>query len=267
MAPAAEGAFTTVIGRHTKHHDTTALPFSYLIENNGVSTLMPAFALRNCGTVRDIAKWSKRDHRTLCREHISFAEYNPYMAGMAIKGVEVLKALKAKDPDAQQYAYNNTVIKSSMLSLGIKLYEQYITASLGAMLHGSTPIKGGEGAWVDAAGAYLPKSRVEALLDNLDRGDYSAAEFASQLDNLSADFASYACGWALDTLAQRLGHTPSEEEVAQIISEGEKIHTALREVAESDRKRDCGQDMSIGYGIDTDCHEERMADFAAVRDL
>ena len=267
MAPAAEGAFTTVIGRHTKHHDTTALPFSYLIENNGVSTLMPAFALRNCGTVRDIAKWSKRDHRTLCREHISFAEYNPYMAGMAIKGVEVLKALKAKDHDAQQYAYNNTVIKSSMLSLGIKLYEQYITASLGAMLHGSTPIKGGEGAWVDAAGAYLPKSKVEALLDNLDRGDYSAAEFASQLDNLSADFASYACGWALDTLAQRLGHTPSEEEVAQIISEGEKIHTALREVAESDRKRDCGEDMSTGYGIDTDCHEERMADFAAVRDL
>ena len=63
MAPAAEGEFTTVIGRHTKHHDTSLLPYSYLIENDGVSYLMPAFALRSYGTVRDVELWAKRDKR------------------------------------------------------------------------------------------------------------------------------------------------------------------------------------------------------------
>ena len=41
MAPAIEGPFTLVLGRHTQHHDTSAFPFSYLVEQDGRSALMP----------------------------------------------------------------------------------------------------------------------------------------------------------------------------------------------------------------------------------
>ncbi|MCD8073368.1 MAG: DUF4954 family protein [Alistipes sp.] len=63
MLPSREGAFTVVIGKHTNHHDTSGLPFSYLIEDNGRSSLHPGANLRSYGTHRDIAKWPARDRR------------------------------------------------------------------------------------------------------------------------------------------------------------------------------------------------------------
>ena len=38
MSPALEGAFTMVMGHHSYHHDTSAFPYSYLIEKEGHST-------------------------------------------------------------------------------------------------------------------------------------------------------------------------------------------------------------------------------------
>ena len=32
MSPALEGAFTMIMGHHSYHHDTSAFPYSYLIE-------------------------------------------------------------------------------------------------------------------------------------------------------------------------------------------------------------------------------------------
>ena len=65
MAPAIEGPFTLVLGRHTQHHDTSAFPFSYLVEQDGRSALMPGANLTSYGTVRDIGKWPERDRRTV----------------------------------------------------------------------------------------------------------------------------------------------------------------------------------------------------------
>lgn len=267
MAPAAEGAFTTVIGRHSKHHDTRELPFSYLVESEGGSALMPAFALRNYGTVRDVQKWPQRDHRRLFRESISFAEYNPYLAGMAIKGLETLRRLKAESPDAQRYHYNQTTIKGSMLNLGIKLYEQYITASLGSMLQYGESNADGKGEWVDAAGAYLPKTLLQRVLDDVDGGACSEAEFRARVARMAESYESYAHGWAEAQLAKMLGHAPSQSDIENAVEQSRMAHEALRTAAESDRKRDCGEDMSVGYGIDAECQQEVLADFAAVRGL
>ena len=52
MSPALEGAFTMVMGHHTHHHDTSDFPFSYLIEKEGRSVLMPGANLASYGTVR-----------------------------------------------------------------------------------------------------------------------------------------------------------------------------------------------------------------------
>ena len=268
MAPAAEGPFTTVIGRHTHHHDTSEMPFSYLIEQGGTSHLLPGFALRNYGTVRDVEKWAKRDRRTLRREPISFDEYNPVLASLAINAAATLCAMKESDPHATQYTFSSCHIKPSMLAIGIKLYEQYAEAAIGAMLRAEAEGNpSGVGAWVDCGGAYLPKAAVEQVLDALESEEMGVEQSIGAFANLHSQYAALAKGWAYAALTARLGHAPSAVEVDEAIARGDASHTALQHYADVDLERDCSEEMMTGYGTDSSCEEERAADFRAVRGL
>ena len=82
MSPALEGAFTMIMGHHSFHHDTSAFPYSYLVEKEGRSVLMPGANLTSYGAVRDIEKWPARDRRTIRRDVINFEEYNPYILSL-----------------------------------------------------------------------------------------------------------------------------------------------------------------------------------------
>ena len=122
MAPAIEGPFTLVLGRHTQHHDTSAFPFSYLVEQDGRSALMPGANLTSFGAVRDIEKWPARDRRSVKRDVISFDEYNPYITGAMLQAVDILHSLQEQDPDAPVFTHNKTLIRSAALQRGLKLY-------------------------------------------------------------------------------------------------------------------------------------------------
>ena len=50
--PARVGAFSLVMGRHVNHADTSNLPFSYLIEQQNTTYLVPGVNLRSVGTIR-----------------------------------------------------------------------------------------------------------------------------------------------------------------------------------------------------------------------
>ena len=63
MWPAHIGAFTMIMGRHYKNYNTSALPFSYLIEEDKEGLLFPAVNLKSVGTYRDELKWQQRDKR------------------------------------------------------------------------------------------------------------------------------------------------------------------------------------------------------------
>lgn len=267
MAPADEGEFTTVLGRHTKHHDTSEIPFSYLIESRGESLLMPGFALRSSGTLRDIAKWPKRDNRKVYRDIISFNEHTPLLAYKVHRAIGILNALQATSPDEDVFAYNGTHIKSSMLIRGISLYEKFFAASLAEMLKcgSSKPTKAGR--WVDLAGQYVEQKYVETLLDSVENGVISVKDVDSHLRDFAAKYDDKAHGWALAMLAQKLGHTPSDEEISQAIAEGEVALKSLRDIAEADRQNDNSRSTSIGYGIDADGGAVRDADFESVRGI
>lgn len=266
MAPAAEGAFTTVIGRHTHHHDTSALPLSYLIEEGGTSTLLPGFALRNYGTLRDVQKWPQRDRRTVRREPISFDEYNPMLASQTYRAAELLRQMKASDPEANRYSYNNCLIKPSMLISGIKLYTLYAEAAVGAMLDSAVePIASGVGAWVDCGGQYLPQIVVERIINAIEEGRLSAERCAEAFAEQHTRYASLARGWAEDMLHHQLGHAPSDEECKQAIARGKEAHATLRRYAEADCEHDCSGLMQVGYGTDSDSTDDCASDFRTVR--
>ena len=73
--PARVGAFSLVMGRHVNHSDTSNLPFSYLIEQNNTTYLVPGVNLRSVGTIRDAQKWPKRDGRKDPNK-LDFINYN-----------------------------------------------------------------------------------------------------------------------------------------------------------------------------------------------
>jgi len=269
MSPAAEGAYTMIMGRHTKHHDTTEMPFSYLVESGGASVLMPAINLRSYGTMRDIEKWRKRDKRTVRRDTIDFEEYNPYVTSMVVKAMRTLQRLHDKNPDEAVYRYRNTTIKSPMLRLGLKLYDKYIVAALGDMLsRGDGCDSDGCGEWADIAGQYVSHRAMERLIGSIESGETASAEQIDEyLRNFDRRYDRCARSWAMNTLAERLGHTPTEEDIAETVEAGTAAKASIREAAEADLAKENSADMSVGYGTDCTTEQERKDDFRAVRGL
>ena len=269
MAPAIEGPFTLVLGRHTQHHDTSAFPFSYLVEQDGRSALMPGANLTSYGTVRDIGKWLERDRRTVKRDRINFEEYNPYLAGGMIDAVNTLNSLAEAHPDAESYVHNHALIRSTQLQRGLKLYNKAIVASLGAMLRNGEPGRAdGTGRWNDVAGQYVPRREVKRILDAIANGGIDSLEGIDRaFDRIAADYDHYARSWAEGVLAQLLGHAPSPEEIAEAVTAGERTRETLRKSAEDDRARDCSPAMAVGYGVDADSEEEKMQDYHTVRGI
>lgn len=269
MAPAIEGPFTLVLGRHTQHHDTSAFPFSYLVEQDGRSALMPGANLTSYGTVRDIGKWPERDRRTVKRDRINFEEDNPYLAGGMIDAVNTLNSLAEAHPDAESYVHNHALIRSTQLQRGLKLYNKAIVASLGAMLRNGEPGRAdGTGRWNDVAGQYAPRREVKRILDAIANGGIDSLEGIDRaFDRIAADYDHYARSWAEGVLAQLLGHAPSPEEIAEAVTAGERTRETLRKSAEDDRARDCSPAMAVGYGVDADSEEEKMQDYHTVRGI
>ena len=267
MAPSIEGAFTVVLGRHTRHHDTQDMPYSYLIEESGTTLLMPALSLKSYGTIRDIDKWKRRDKREVKRDNISFEEFNPFITGKMLRGVDTLTRLYESDPEAKSYVYNRTTIRSTMLTRGIKLYNSAIAASLGEMLRsGNYRNAEADGTeWIDLAGQYMPLGEVERILRHATEQGATLESITEHFNDVMARYDDMAAAYAYDILGRLHGHTPTEEEVASTIEASANIIARMREVTDADRERDNGGDMVVGYGYDFREEEEHMADFRATR--
>ena len=268
MSPAIEGPYTVILGRHTRHHDTQDMPYSYLIEEDGHSSLVPAIALKSYGTVRDTEKWMSRDKRQIKRDNINFEEYNPYLTGKMLRGVDILTRLVEEDSEAKAYNYNRTVIKAAMLQRGIKLYNSAIAASIGMMLQAgdlSRATAESCGEWVDIAGQYLPHALVENILSEATKSTTTLAEIKEMFDRAMEQYSDMAAAYACNLLGNLLGRTPTTEDIVEAIAASRNIHARLRETTEADRLRDIGSDMMIGYGYDFRETDEQEADFRNTR--
>ncbi len=268
MSPAIEGPYTVILGRHSRHHDTQDMPFSYLIEEDGLSTLIPAIALTSYGTVRDTEKWQARDKRKIKRDNIHFDEFNPFLTGKMLRGVDILTRFWEEDPEAKQFTYNRTIIKATVIQRGIKLYNSAIAASLGVMLKGgdySSALAESLGEWVDIAGQYMPAAVLERVLAVAEDASATLEDLKMMLDRVAVEYKDMAAGYAYNILAHIMGKTPTERDVEECIAASNNIISRMRESTDADRQRDTGTSMMIGYGYDFRDESEREADFFATR--
>ena len=271
LLPASTGAFTIVTGRHYNHHDTERMPFSYLVEEAGDSVLLPAVNIRSCGTARDIGKWPRRDRRRgVTHDLIRYDMMNPYTAGRVLDAIGECETLLERHPTAEAVTWNRVKIKMPSLRKGLVLYRQALRSYLAGLLsEGMADVRPDASLrqWVDLAGLIAPRSRVEALLDRVDRGEIDDLDrLGEAFREIDRSYEADARRWALYALSVLLGK-PEEsigsDDIEELVRQGADDRRALEAAVGQDALRDRAPVMATGYGIDAP--EQREADFRAVR--
>lgn len=285
--PSKIGAFSLVMGRHTHHADTSDLPFSYLIENNADSYLVPGANLRTVGTIRDAQKWPKRDNRKDPHklDQINFNLLSPYTVQKMWRGAEILDELCAISGESTDvYGYKNCKIRNSSLRHGRELYRIGIQKFLGnslisrlehhtlrtmedvrAVLRPDSEI--GLGDWVDLAGMIAPKHAVTTLLNEIEQGNHTIQTIESRLNDMHANYYSYEWTWALQRLEQVWGCSVEQVTLQQIrstICEWQAAVVALDKMVYNDARKEFDLNSQTGFGVDGD-RKQMEADFEEVR--
>lgn len=285
--PSKIGAFSLVMGRHTHHADTSELPFSYLIENNSESYLVPGANLRTVGTIRDAQKWPKRDNRKDPHklDQINFNLLSPYTVQKMWRGREVLNELQAlSGENTEVYGYKNCKIRNSSLRHGRELYTIGIQKFLGNSLISRLESKewhtmdelratlrpdsqAGLGDWVDLAGLIAPREEVSKLLDKIEQGSVSLADIQKELENIHANYYSYEWTWALDKLQQVWGCDVEHvtlDKIRRTVEEWRDAVVNLDRMVYDDARKEFDLNSQTGFGVDGD-RQQAKADFEEVR--
>jgi carbonic anhydrase/acetyltransferase-like protein (isoleucine patch superfamily) len=282
MWPAKIGAFTVVLGRHKGNPDISELPFSYLMENDGESHLLPGINLHSAGTIRDVQKWPKRDLRkgektdTICFDFLS-----PYTIFKVLKGVELLKGLLLNMDDAANFVwYQNCKIKRSAIRKGIELYEMAVDSFIAQMfkrknvdskenilklLSEDTPV--GQGQWVDMAGLIAPKSEIDKLVSRIVSDSLLLEMIQLELNTIFNSYADFSFSFALDVWLKRINKTVqqiTDPDIADVFEKGTKADKQFNDLILRDAKKEFSTISKIGFGIDGD-DNDKNADFEATR--
>ena len=224
--PAKVGAFSLVMGRHVCHQDTSDLPFSYLIEQQSTSYIMPGANLKSVGTIRDAKKWPARDARR-DPDRLDSINYNllsPYTIHKMLRGMDILKNLQKVSGDtSDSYTYQSGMIKRSSLKNGLRYYGLAIDKFLGnslitrlmssdflgvsQMREALKPTAAyGEGDWMDLAGLIAPQKAVSDLLDAVERGTLNdVAELNHCFADLHSQYYDFEWNWAYRVIEEYYG--------------------------------------------------------------
>jgi len=286
--PAKVGAFTVVMGRHYRNSDTSDLPFSYLIEHEDESILVPGVNLRSVGTVRDARKWPKRDRRKDPRklDYINFKLLSPYTIQKMINGCDLLRKLKETSGETSEYfTYHSVKIKNSSLDRGVKLYQKGIDKFLGNCLIKRLEAKQfespdelisvlkpqvdiGPGRWIDLAGLLAPEEAVEKMLSDIEDGSISSQEqVADSFRAMHEYYPEYEWAWAADVLQTIKGKTIEEmtaDDIIELTAKWKKAVVELDNMLYADVKKEFAATAQTGYGLEGSL-DAKHADFAQVR--
>lgn len=286
--PAKVGAFSLVMGRHVNNADTSNLPFSYLIEQQNTTYLVPGVNLRSVGTIRDAQKWPKRDKRkdSHMLDQINYNLLSPYTIQKMMKGRQILKDLRRVSGETSEtYSYQSAKIKNSSLNNGIKFYEMAIHKFLGnsiikrledihfksdeeirARLQPDTEI--GLGEWVDVSGLIAPKSEIDKLMADIESGSLNDVEQMHQrFVEMHRNYYTYEWTWAYEKLLSFYRLEPESitaKDVRGIVKQWQEAVVGLDKLVYADAKKEFSLSAMTGFGADGS-REEQEQDFEQVR--
>lgn len=286
--PAKVGAFSLVMGRHVSHQDTSDLPFSYLIEQQSTSYIMPGANLKSVGTIRDAKKWPQRDRRQ-DPDKMDCINYNllsPYTIQKMLKGVGVLKELqRVSGLTSDTYSYQSGKIKSTSLVNGLKYYgyaiDKFFGNSLITRIMESDPSSleelreafvprsaYGEGDWVDIAGMIVPKLAVSDLLDAIENGEITDVDSLNRrFAELHSEYYRFEWKWASKAMEDYYGMKLSEatvEQLSGLVRRWKNSVVSLDQLIYEDARKEFSLSAMTSFGADGTV-SERELDFMNVR--
>ena len=288
LYPAKIGAFSLVMGRHVNNPDTSDLPFSYLIEQQGVTYIIPGVNLKSVGTIRDVKKWPSRDRRQDPHrlDHINFNHLSPFTVQKMFDGISILEKLKeASGNRADNYYYKKSIIRNASLHKGLKYYQtgiikflgnSFITriqdadvssdAALRRALRRDNP--SGAGHWLDISGLICPASEIEKLCDDLTEGKVrDVVELGSRFERIAADYYSCEWTWAYEAIEKFWGYDLAQitrSQAIDLIRQWKNAVISLDKLIYDDAGKEFELTSMTGFGVDGD-KVRRDADFTAVR--
>ena len=286
--PAKVGAFSLVMGRHVNNADTSNLPFSYLIEQQNTTYLVPGVNLRSVGTIRDAQKWPKRDKRKdpYQLDQINYNLLSPYTIQKMMKGCRILKDLRRVSGETSEtYSYQSAKIKNSSLNKGIQLYETAIHKFLGnsiikrleetkfqsdeeirIRLKPDTEI--GSGEWVDVSGLIAPKSEIEKMMTDIEIGVLkSVDQIHERFVELHRNYYTYEWTWAYDKMLSFYylqSESITAKDIVNIVKQWQEAVVGLDKMVYADAKKEFSLSAMTGFGADGS-REEQELDFEHVR--
>jgi hypothetical protein len=286
--PARIGPYTLIMGRHYKNLDTSSLPFSYLIESNDESILVPGVNLKSVGTIRDAQKWPVRDKRKddYTIDQLNFNLLSPYTIRKMFEGREILRKLRAEfPPGTSSFTYNSMKITGTSLDRGIVLYQTGINKFLGNSLikrlenhqfktnaelqRRLAPDQSrGRGEWLDLAGLIAPKNEIEKLLDDIESGAVGSLEImAKSFLELHNSYYDWEWTWVCEMIEEETGLSVNNLTAENVISMVEKWKTSvidLDNLLYEDARKEFTLSSMTGFGIDGG-DEVKKLDFEQVR--
>lgn len=286
--PARIGAFSLVMGRHVNNTDTSMLPFSYLIEKDNTTYLIPGVNLRSVGTIRDVQKWPERDRRKdpSKLDQINYNLLSPYTIDKMMKGRDLLLSLKELSGETTDlYSYKSTKIKNSSLFNGIKYYEIAIQKFMGnsiiKRLEGLTfesdkdislrlipDIEAGTGSWLDISGLIAPKSEIERLLNMIENAQVaSLREINNFIEALHSNYYKLEWTWCYHKIEEVYGIDPANItalDIKSIVEKWRKAVVDLDNMLYEDARKEFSLSSMTGFGADGDLDQCRL-DFEEVR--
>lgn len=286
--PAKVGAFSLVMGRHVSHQDTSDFPFSYLIEQQSTTYLVPGVNLKSVGTIRDAKKWPKRDKRTdPCKlDSINYNLLSPYTAQKMLRGKEKLQQmLRLSGESSETYTYQSACIKGSALKKGIRFYDialnKFFGNSIIKRLEGidfkdNASIRKrllpdyelGCGLWVDLSGMLAPKSAISAVLDDIESGKLNDIRtMSSRFSEIHSRYYDYEWTWVYSQLKAFYGIDPSEitaNDIIGIVGKWKEAVIGLDQMVYEDAKKEFSLSFMTSFGADGD-RASKDLDFKEVR--
>lgn len=273
--PSRVGAFSLVMGRHVTHSDTSNLPFSYLIEQQNTTYLVPGVNLRSVGTIRDAQKWPKRDGRR-DPDRLDSINYNllsPFTIQKMIKGIKLLHNLQYSSGELSDvYSYHSTKIRNSSLRNGIRFYQTAITKFLGNSIikrlenlpAGATDqqirealvpdIPEGCGNWIDLSGMIAPKEVVSSVLDRVENGALDSLDELNQtFAQMHKNYYTYEWTWAYGQYKDFFGIDPetiTAEQVISIVQQWKDAVIGLDKTLYEDARKEFSLSAMTGFGAD-----------------
>ncbi len=275
MHPVKVGAFSTVIGHHTEKMDTSDLPFSCILDEEGHSKVLPGINLKNVGLYRDIDKWGKRDKRAAeNRVDVVMTEaFTPLTADAMLRGIELLSA-----------GCPTSLVDAASAAKGVRLYTRslkyYMAKALknrvsGVMDDGSLAevlrpsAETGCGRWVDLAGLVAPMQVVDGFIASLKAGEYQCTCCMQKaFAEMAERYAEYEWSWIYNNFRKVFNVDLDSVKLSDLKCIFEELDVISKDIAkdlEADARKEFASKATVSFGVDAQDAATVQADIDAVR--